>query len=237
MGVASFLISVLRASTDGPPGTDPRPSTAYRPLAGAVTAKPSGSSSPSTSPTAAAQAVAHAPRRVSFTLSERLYVWLETMAVRHNYGSIHKSVRDLLEWASSGLEEEDLEWLFCVPHELPARLDHELVATFVGDDDDACCIAMQCKQAAARASPKGPVALDAFLCESLYLWMSACVHRFALRGPSDVLEAVMRAAIELDADDDVFESDECGHDLPESTAELYHDLGLIAFRCAPTSPR
>lgn len=157
------------------------------------------------------------------------------MALLHNYGSVHKSIRDLLVWASAG-QDEDLDWLFCTPHEVAACIDIDIDersgdAVHEASYIEASCIAE--KQAYARLRPQDDVTLDARVSDHLSHWIAFIVQRYSLRGPSDVLEALCRCAIVLRAADDVFESDESGHDLPESTAELYHDLGLIRFVPTP----
>lgn len=139
----------------------------------------------------------------------------------HNYGSVHKSIRDLLEWACTA-RDDDMEWLFSTPHEVPACLDMKVECEL-----EASTIATKTKTRCMRRSPLDPITLDARISDSLHHWIENSVSHFGLEGPSDVLEAVCKCAIELHAADDIFESDESGHDLPTSTAELYHDLGLI----------
>lgn len=44
-----------------------------------------------------------------------------------------------------------------------------------------------------------------------------------------MLDVICGCAIELAALDDVFKSNECDHHLPENTAQVYQDLGLVSF--------
>lgn len=214
MGVASFLLSVWRS----PPPLHAHPlPTPLHSLSSHL--PPASDYSP------------RAATHISFTLSDQLFTWLQAMAMLHNYGSVHKSVRDLLLWASAG-QDEDFDWLFCTPHEVPACIDLDLADDSYCDPvHEASCIAG--KQAFARSCPQNMVTMDARVSDHLSHWIALIVSRYSLRGPSDVLDCVCRCAISLHAADDVFESDESGHDLPESTAELYHDLGII--RQLPTS--
>lgn len=212
MGVASFLLSMWR------------PLETYTTTHGLF---PASELHVDASPHHGKPRLLATPRHVAFTLPDKVYTWLEAMAVTHNYGSVHKSVRDLLAWACTA-QDDDLDWLFATPHELPSCLDREIALCELAVDHDASCIAG--KQPFARLQPlQDAVSLDARVSDVLYHWICMVVHRYSLCGPSAVLETVCRCAIELQAADDIFESDESGHDLPESTAELYHDLGLIRF--------
>lgn len=176
-------------------------------------------------------------KHIAFTLPDHLYAWLESMAVIHNYGSVHKSIRDLLGWACTG-QDEDLDWIFLTSH---SHIDDSLSfysasatssvasssSSSIHEFDDPDALTVAGKQSCARLATRR-VALDARVSNVLYSWIIDVIDRYSLDGgPSVVFETLVRCAIELQAADDIFESDECGHDLPESTAELYHDLGLI----------
>lgn len=184
--------------------------------------------------------VPRSPRHVSFTLPEKLYAWLETMAVVHNYGSVHKSVRDLLSWACTG-EDDDLDWMFLTTHDLEPTHESDNESTnswsdVSSDEADIEAAFIAEKQAHSKLGEhQDTVLLDARVSESHFTWLCRMVQRYSLQGPAHVLDAVCRCAIELAAADDVFESDECGHDLPESTAQLYQDLGLISFNPSAVS--
>lgn len=174
---------------------------------------------------AAAAAVASpksSGRHISFTLCTALYSWLESMAVLHNYGSVHKSVRDLLCWACTG-QEEDYEWLFLTPHDTPSSSSSS--APFCHRAADG---GVALRQACAILRSRSNIVVDARVPDGLFTWITTVAKQYHLpRGASSVLEILCKCAIELDADDDIFESNECGHDLAENTAQLYHDLGLI----------
>lgn len=189
-----------------------------------------------------AKKVPRSPRHVSFTLPDKMYAWLEAMALVHNYGSVHKSVRDLLAWACTG-EDDDLDWMFLSSHDIVATSylhDESNSWSDVSSDDadiEAAFIAE--KQAHPRSTEiQDSVLVDARVSESHFVWLARMVQRYSLQGPTHVLDVICRCAIELAAANDVFESDECGHDLPESTAQLYQDLGIISFNssCAEDAP-
>lgn len=176
------------------------------------------------------------PRHVSFTLPDKLYAWLETMALVHNYGSVHKSVRDLLAWACTG-QDDDLDWMFLTQHDVHSPSDSDddsqCWSDVSGDHADLEAAFIAEKQAHSKLGEhQDTILLDARVSDSHFSWLCRMVQRYSLQGPAHVLDVVCRCAIELAAADDVFESDECGHDLPESTAQLYHDLGLISFNSA-----
>lgn len=160
---------------------------------------------------------------LTLTLPAHLFAWVSDMATIHNYGSVHKSVRDLLAWAAAA-QPEDLDWIFGTRHDLHVQKlqsqlqekKHHHVQNL--DAPHSAC-----------------VAVEARLSHFLQNWIAFCVDHYHLDGPSQLFDAVCRCAIELDAADDIFESDECGHDLPASTVDLYHDLGINGF-CASRVP-
>ncbi|KAI0564659.1 hypothetical protein FGB62_25g227 [Gracilaria domingensis] len=159
------------------------------------------------------------PRRVTFTLQRQIYQWLEAMAVTHNYGSVHKSLRDLLEWANTG-KDDDMQWLFATPHHIPDALQLNACNRLT----DVSCIAG--KQACINDDG---ILLHARLNDGLYQWIVDCVHKYQLCGPSQLLDTLVRCAIQLDAEHDIFDSPECGRDLATTSAELYHDLGIMRY--------
>lgn len=69
----------------------------------------------------------------------------------------------------------------------------------------------------------------------LYTFVVDIVNHYHLTGPSNVVERIVGCAVELHAAHDIFDSHESGHDLAESTAELYLDLGLIRYVDTTTS--
>lgn len=221
MGVGTFLSSIWRGTSSSSsinPNTQPNTSSSM----------PSTNTLNLTSKTISSSPSARSPKTpqyVTFVLSGPLYQWLESKAVVHNYGSVHKSIRDLLAWACAG-QDEDLEWMFLSPHQLPNRLHYDTDTEDI--ESEATTIAG--KQVHARVSKDDPVVLDARISEQLLDWVQSSVQKFGLSGPSDVLEAVCKCAIELKAADDVFETPVSGKDLPASTIDLYHDLGLMRFK-------
>lgn len=169
----------------------------------------------------------HTSTHVLFTLSDKLYTWLELMAVLHNYGSVHKSIRDLLCWACTG-KEEDLEWIFSTPHHItPTSINQAMDTSLVVPSRELYSIAhkqhplIYCDQT---------VALGSRVSDALYAWISAVVNRYELiSGASDVLECIVRCAIELGAAEDIFNSSESGHNLPKTSADLFYDLGILRW--------
>lgn len=136
---------------------------------------------------------------VVLCVSPPLYAWLCEMAAEHNYGSVHKSIRDLLRWAADATDEDDLEWIFA-----SARKGVPTSAT--------------------RAEPHSKV--RARLSARLAAWVRDCVQQYGVDSPSQLLQCVCRAAIDLDAAYDVFASDEAGRALPSASVDLYYDLGI-----------
>lgn len=164
------------------------------------------------------------PKRLTFTLSPILYQWLEAMAVTHNYGSVHKSVRDILEWANTG-KDDDMQWLFATPHQIPHALRLDIQQHCLSDASNIAG-----KQACIpKAGSNQSVVLHARLSDTLHQWIAHCVVAYHLDGPSHLLETVLRCAIQLGAEHDIFDSAECGQGLPSSSAELYHDLGIMRY--------
>lgn len=160
-------------------------------------------SSPRSSPGSPCIATAAAKRRdgyVTLHLSPTLYTWVAARAAEHNYGSVHKSIRDLLHWAADS-KPDDLDWIFLTSHTpLPP------------------------------VTPSAPsTALQARLGSRLTAWVRACVARYRLDSPGELLDIVCRCAVELDAAYDIFESVEAGHSLPSQSADLYYDLGICGF--------
>lgn len=175
------------------------------------------------------------PTHVAFAISNKLYTWLETMALLHNYGSVHKSVRDILSWACTG-QEEDLDWIFQTPHEVGI----DSMTHFTSDSWTEHCSSADIEadlEAASIAERQSHAKLDQHndmilfdvrVTESHFTWLNHIVQRYSLQTPAPILDIVCRCVIELAAVNDVFESDECGHDLPENTTQLYLDLGIIS---------
>lgn len=168
--------------------------------------------------------------RVNFAVPAPVYRWLADMAIVHNCGSVHKSVRDLLVWASAG-QDDDLEWMFATSHGMPTFADDAQAGS--REPPPASNRAAHAANAA-HAAGEG-VALEARLSRSLQDWIATCVDHYALEGPSDVLDAICRCAIELDAADDVFQCDESTHHIGRSTVDLYHDLGINCFSSSTAS--
>lgn len=54
---------------------------------------------------------------LSFNLSEKQNVWLETMAVVYRYMPVNKSMRDLPSWACP-TEDDDLDWKLLIKIDL-----------------------------------------------------------------------------------------------------------------------
>ncbi len=120
------------------------------------------------------------------------------MAHEHSGGSAHKAIRDLLDWAYDA-SDDDHRWLFTHPH----------------DDLPRCCDSHVHEL---RARIDGQTAR----------WIDQCVRLYGLDGPAHLLDAVCRAAVALDAADDVFASVEAGMSLPKRSADLYYDLGIFS---------
>ncbi|CAN8061937.1 unnamed protein product [Agarophyton chilense] len=161
------------------------------------------------------------PRRVSFTVNCHIYQWLEAMALTHNYGSVHKSLRDLLQWANTG-KHDDMHWLFATPHHIPDALYIRASSTLT----DASCIA---DKQACVVNGNDVIQLHARLNHSLYQWIQYCVQKYHLQGPSQLLDTLVRCAIQLHAEHDIFDSPECGRHSASSSAQLYHDLGIMRY--------
>lgn len=208
-GVAHFLASVWRAHTTRTPPVPPLP-----PL------------TPPLSPSAATceprQASARHSGSMSLLLPAPLFAWLSSHAEQHNLGSVHKSVRDLLMWGAD-VGGQELAWVLLRPADAHAKqLQRQLQASGFAD--------------LKRLMAEPAVKVETRLPPQLQRWLSQAVRDYGLKGPSDVLEAVARVAVELDAAGDVFESVDAGHDLPRSSADLYYDLGIRGFACARDAP-
>lgn len=208
-GVAHFLASVWRSHT-ARPSPPPLPSPA-----------------PPSPPPATCEARHSSARHsgsMTLLLPAPLFAWLSAHASQHNLGSVHKSVRDLLMWGAD-VGGQELAWVLLRPADAHAsQLARQLAASGFG-------------AAEARAlTGEAPVRVETRLPPRLQRWLAQAVRDYGLAGPSDVLEAVARVAVELDAADDVFESVDAGHDLPRSSADLYYDLGIRGFACARDAP-
>ena len=133
------------------------------------------------------------------TLQGRTYEWVLKMAMEHSNGSIHKAMRDLLNWAIEG-SSEDHQWLFTHPFvELPTHCNNPNI-----------------HQVRARID-----------INTAY-WIENCVKLYQLDGPAHLLDAICRATVALDATHDVFASVEAGYALPTRSADLYYDLGIFS---------
>lgn len=148
-------------------------------------------------------------------LEPETHAWLVGQAAEHAAGSLHKAIRDVLAWAVDA-GQDDHDWLFTKPH-APLSSCTSIGANFV-----------RANRRKLKPCGGGVVEVSFKLNPDTIRCIRTWERRYAMP-PAALLDAICRAAVELDATCDVFASLEAGSCMafPRRSADLYYDLGIL----------